>query len=346
MVFLFIAVMISLWTGCRNESPTHQEEIAGAYTDLKDIGLSLRHFSFELGKPVEELIACDPDNANDVRIVSAEKVLLPLFKRFGRDESFLISRVYEEKVAPSNPQAKTISGKWGSSYNTWCMSADHWQRTKWFVWYSDGEYQGLDFPWVWDKNAKLYGGRVNLLLGDGSCHSVPTNDFAPYFGHARKWIHPAEIKMDEVLKDLRATTPHVRANALSLLGARKETNQIAEIFNALGSDNSVVKHAAEGALVLMGEAVVPALHSQTNSPSIEVRCGVVRALDRIGGVTAVPALAAFLDDTSSSIRKIAVEALTNSNAEAAMPFLRKAAQNSYPVVRATAQNALSKMNQQ
>ena len=123
----------------------------------------------------------------------------------------------------------------------------------------------------------------------------------------------------------------------------KETNQIAEVFSALDSDNSVVRHAVEGALVLRGDVVVPALHRQTNSPSAGVRSGVVRALDRIGGSTAVPALAAFLNDTSSSVRKIAVEALTNSTiAETALPFLRRADENSDPVVRATAEKALSK----
>jgi len=341
-ISLFIALSLGTWTACRNQDPAYKEETAGALTDLKSIGFSLRQYSLELAKPVEQLIACAPDGTEEVQIVSAEKVLLPLFRRFGEDESFLTSPIYEQKIPPANPHAATISGKWGSSYNMWCMSAEHWRRTKWFVWYSDDKYQGLDFPWVWAKEPELYGGKVNLLLGDGSCHSVPTNVFVPYLEHAKKWVAPAGIRIEDVLKDLRETSDPVRANALSLLGVRKETNQIAEVIVLLNDQSAVVKHAAEGALVLIGEDAVPLLQRQTNSSSLSVRHGVVNALDRIGGSVVVPALAAFLDDSDSSVRKIAVQGLANSGSDAAWPFLRRAVDDTDSDVRTAARKALHK----
>jgi hypothetical protein len=344
MSWLLIFVVTSMPLDCRGDEHRYKAEIASALTDLRTIGMLLNRHSLELNKPAWQLMACAPDGSKDVEIVSAERVLLPLFMPSIREESFLTSWIYEQKVAPTNPNATKRSEKWGSSYNTWCMSNENWQSAEMFVWYNDGTFHhaSLQFPWVWDKRPDLYGGRVQVLISDGSSYSVHESAFTACLEHAQKWLRPKSINIEEVLTQLGASAPHVRANALTLLGARKETKHISEIMNALQAEDLMVKHAAEGALVMIGEGAVPALIRQTNSPALIVRSAAISALRRIGGPASVAGLGAFVDDPSPSIRMGVVRALAGVKDEAAVPFLKKAAEDLDPAVRMAAEEALAK----
>jgi len=309
--------------GCTKAQPKFAAERAGALTDLKAIGLSLRGYLLELDVPLDTLLACSNSTTN-VQIVSAEKVLKPVFSRFQSDESYLISPAYQNHVLPARSAATSISEKWGSSYDTWCMSADSWRISELFVWRTPDQSLTLWFPWVWDKRPDLYGGVANVLQSDGSCATVASNLFYDYLEAAHQWVQPSQKSNLELINDLQSASVQTRVRALMHLGARKTPESTAAVARALRDENSEARQMSLWALgVIGGTEAVDALRSvQLQQEQDRLKC--VDALLRAGGNAAIPALAEFLSDSSASVRQRALAALGSTREKHAIPFIRTA----------------------
>ena len=330
--------------GCTKAQPTFTAENAGALTDLKAIGLSLRGYSLELAASLDTLLACS-NSTTTVQIVSAEKVLTPVFSRFQSDESYLISPAYQDRVRPANPAGATISQKWGSSYNSWCMSAVSWRLSELFFWRSPDQSLTLWFPWVWDKRPDLYGGVVNVLQSDGSCSSVASNLFYNYLGAAHQWVQPSDKSDLQLINDLRSASKETQARAIMHLGARKAPESIADIARALSDENSEVRQMSLWALgVIGGPEAVKALRS-ANLQQEQDRLKCVDALLRAGGSSAIPALAEFLSDPSATVRQRAINALGSTREKEAIPFIRTALEHLGEQERASALRVLKDLGQ-
>ncbi|MBN1864874.1 MAG: hypothetical protein JW808_08235, partial [Victivallales bacterium] len=76
---------------------------------------------------------------------------------------------YQQSVKPVNPEGKTAVDKWGSSFDTWSMSASRWEGVQDFRWGWKG------FPVMWTKKPELYGGTAAYLAfqdGHGSAETL------------------------------------------------------------------------------------------------------------------------------------------------------------------------------
>jgi len=287
----------------------------------------------ETGRSMADLLACTNETAEEVRIVSAESVFKPL-RTFGGPhwDSFFVNPQSFVNAKPANPQGATEFEKWGSSYNTWCMSAEKWKLA-----FEFGELrkstEGLNairektigFPVLWEKRPEFYGGAV-AYSSTTERADMPSVKFQNYLAEAIKWVNPQQVDLEELLRMAKSDEAGKRIYAVRFLGARKDPRQIKTIGDGLRYENLEIKRAAVWALGWIGDVdAIPLLEPLVRDSS-GLSEDVAVALGRIGGSATVPLLISLIEDKNENTRKMSIAAMGDARSPAAIPPLLKVVQ--------------------
>ena len=309
---------------------------------------NLMHISFLLvrtkNQSIEELLACHDGHEKCVEIVSAERVFLRALRETSMPEDLLVHGAHRRALKPENPGAKTVVGKWGSSYSTWCMSAEKWKLAKEFWWCHNGRDLALPFPILWDKKPELCGERVPILTIQGNTERLPAERLDAYLKAASQWVQPRKQPLKEVLGMLRSDAVENRIWAVRLLGARKEAEHIPAIARFLKDPHLEVRFAAAWALGMIGNPVaIPYLEADLRENPGSPRGHIASALGQIGGAGAIEPLARLLKDRNATVRKRAASSMAATGSEKAIPHLVEALGDEEKAVRQAALRSLTKL---
>ncbi|MDP2897465.1 MAG: HEAT repeat domain-containing protein [bacterium] len=311
---------------------------------------SLRHIAMALAvanEPVDQLLRCDQEKEGKVTPVSAEKVFASVLQKLSMSEDLLVHGMYIRRIRPTDPDAKTAVGKWGSSYNTWCMSSERWKLAKHFWWYHDMKDVPLPFPILWDKRPDLCGETVPVLAIDRTTHSVPVRKLDAYLKAASQWVEPQTQPVEEILEMLRSHSVENRISAARLLGARKDAQYIPTIADCFKDPRLEVRRAAAWALGMIGGGeAISYLQANAKDSSSGVRGAVASALGTIGGPATVEPLAWLLKDAKPLVRKEAAAAMAATGSEKAVPYLVEALGDEDKATRQAALDSLIKLGWQ
>lgn len=313
------------------------------------------------GRSMPELLACTNNTGEEFRVVSAEKVFKgleatgaggPHWAGFFVDATF-------KNAKPVNPAGTTELEKWGSSYNTWCMSKEKWDLAFAFAELrtsveGDNAFkeQTAGFPILWVKRPEFYGDTV-VYLSTTQKGELSLSRFRNYLAEATQWLNPQQVDLDALLRMAKSDETAKRTYALRVLGARKDPIQIQAIGPAIRGENFEVRRAAIWALGWIGHSdairlLEPMLDGKTpvagplGTPSITEEIAV--ALGRIGGDAAVPLLVTILKDDNLNARRKAIVSLGETKSPSAVEPLQTFLRDSTdPFYKDLARKALSRL---
>ncbi|HVR35762.1 MAG TPA: hypothetical protein VMS21_07920, partial [Methylomirabilota bacterium] len=171
-----------------------QNYFANSLGNLGFIGLSLRLHDDAVS--LDQLLGVGDDA--EVRVASAELVFgEAMRKELEMPDRLFVSLAYQREVEPADPNATDLLQKWGSSYNSWLMSAEKWRLAEHCPW---------QFPMVWEKRPDLFGGKVIVLYRNWSRESLSTNEFSLRMSRVRKWLAPESVDSAEVVRQLSSAS--------------------------------------------------------------------------------------------------------------------------------------------
>jgi hypothetical protein len=145
-----------------------------------------------------------------------------------------------------------------------------------------------------------------------SVDGLPAAESGPAPGPAAA-TPPGEKTVDELVRELRSATPHVRvaaADALGAMGPRAEA-AIPQLVRALSDENFWAGSAVTDALSAIGAPAVPAVVDVFENGPATVRLRAAMVLHGMGPAarTAVPALRKALQDKTPRMRDLAAQIL-------------------------------------
>lgn len=174
------------------------------------------------------------------QIVSAEKVLAHLDDKHCWIDMALVADDYRLAVSPLNTKGKTFSDRWGSSFFIFGMSEKKWQKTPAFRW------NGLRFPFLWDKRPDLNENRVNFLtIGWSYVETLHQQKFIKYLSAAKEWVEPEKVELKNLELRISNGDENERAFAIMMIGRKGDKKNMEIIKPFLNSNNRKLKAAAE-----------------------------------------------------------------------------------------------------
>lgn len=327
----------------RAEDPSRGEWHASSVASLRQIGLALRTAK---ESPVD-LLAADVAERRLVGRVSAEKVFAQVLARLSMPQDLLVHAAYRRMVGPEKTDAKTIVGKWGSSYDTWMMSSEKWTLALHFHWEPEGGGTTLTFPILWDKQTQFSRDTVNLLTIRGDTHSLSRESFDMYLQAAQKWVSPETLHLEELIRMINSGVSERRVSGVRLLAARRNAEDIPLIAGLLNDESMEVRCAAVWALGLIADpSAIPYLRASAADIWIPVRQEVASALGNIGGPSTVEPLAQLLRDKHHYVRKNAAASMAGTRSDKAIPYLVQALGDDDKATRQAALESLIKLGWQ
>jgi hypothetical protein len=285
---------------------------------------------------VDQLLGVGDDA--EVRVASAELVFgEAIRKELQMPDYLFVSLAYQREVEPADPNATDLLQKWGSSYNSWLMSAEKWRLAEHCPW---------QFPMVWEKRPDLFGGKVIVLYRNWSHDSLPTNEFSLRMSRVRRWLAPESVDAAEVVRQLSSTSEEERRVALKFLGAQREKKHLPIISDYLYDQPQVVRHAAIWAIGWIAAAEgLTLLEPLTGDEDWTIRMAATRAMARIGVQTVFEPILKLADDEDLGARREAIRALAEFTGSLAIPALQEALEDSDRSIRRMAREALAGLDQ-
>jgi hypothetical protein len=346
---LLILSFLTLFPGCVKSSRAAIDATKSNYLFIRN---ALEDATRASGRSMSELLACTNDIAEEVRIVSAERVFKGVEATGAGGpywHGFFVDGFVSKDAKPLNPDGATALEKWGSSYNSWCMSKEKWDLAFAFTELRasvDGHnaFKELTagFPILWVKRPEFYGDTV-VYLSTTEKGELSSSRFRNYLAEATQWLNPQQVDLDELLRMAKSDETGKRIYALRVLGARKDPMQIQAIGPAIRDEDFEVRSAAIWALGWIGHSdairlLEPMLDEKTITEEIAV------ALGRIGGDAAVPLLVTILKDDNLNARRKAIVSLGETKSPSAVEPLQTFLRDSTdPFSKDLARKALSRL---
>jgi HEAT repeat protein len=149
--------------------------------------------------------------------------------------------------------------------------------------------------------------------------------------------------VEKLVALLQAERRGTRIQAIRALGELRKLSTVQPLVEAMGDEEMLVRQAAAGALVEIGERAIPALVETLKGPGGRITPHALWALGEIGSPDAIDAVVKAAESRSWRIRWCAVESLGDLGGKRAIATLVRALGDRDERVRNAAYLALQKI---